>query len=44
MGGIKALVTSLDDLDEAAQGIGVGAVALAEFRLAASEAGVDRDR
>jgi len=44
VGGIKALTTSLDDLDEAAQGIGVSAVALSEFRLAASEAGVDSEK
>jgi hypothetical protein len=44
IGGIKTLTSTLDDLDEAAQGIGVSAVALAEFRLAAGEAGVKSEQ
>ncbi len=39
IGGVKALVGQLDDLSEAAQGLQVGAVALAEYRAAAREAG-----
>lgn len=38
--GIKHFTTSLDDLDEASQALGVSAVALAGFRRAAEESGV----
>lgn len=41
---IKNMIGSLDDLDEAAQGIGVTAVALADLRLAASESGVGAEK
>jgi len=44
IGGIKSLVSSFDDLDEAAQGAGVAAVALAEMRTAAGFAGVGAEK
>jgi uncharacterized protein YeeX (DUF496 family) len=44
IGGIKSLVGAFDDLDEAAQGAGVGAVALAEMRTAAGFAGVGAEQ
>ena len=37
---IRNTIAAIDDLDEAAQGLGVTAVALAEFRQAAQQAGV----
>lgn len=40
----KLIVGSLDDLSEAAQGVGVSAVALAELRQAAAFAGVDAEK
>ncbi len=42
--GFRALVGSIDDLDEAAQGLQIGATTLANFRQAAREAGVDADK
>jgi len=44
IGGIKSMVSAFDDLDEAAQGAGVGAVALAEMRTAAQFAGVGAEK
>lgn len=41
LGIVKDLAGALDDLDESAQGLGVSAIALAEFRIAAREAGLD---
>lgn len=38
--GIRSLVSAIDDLDEAAQGLGLTAVQLSNFRIAAGEAGV----
>jgi hypothetical protein len=40
LNGLRALVSSIDDLDEAAQGIGTTAVQLANLRQAALESGV----
>lgn len=42
--GFKSIVNGLDDLSEAAQGVGVSAVALAELRQAAAFAGVDAEK
>ena len=40
IGGLRSLVGEIDDLDEAAQGVGLTAVQLANLRQAAGEAGV----
>jgi hypothetical protein len=42
--GLKAVVGALDDLDEAAQGVGLTARSLAELRQAAIFAGVDSEK
>lgn len=42
--GFKAIVGSLDDLDEAAQAVGVTAVALSELRRSAVESGVSAEQ
>ena len=42
--GLKGAVTAIDDLAEAAAGVGVGAVALAELRSRAAEAGVEAEQ
>lgn len=42
--GFKSIIGALDDLSEAAQGVGVSAVALAELRQAAAFAGVDAEK
>ncbi len=44
IGGVKSLVGSIDDLDEAAQGLGTTAVALSELQLAAKESGVGSEQ
>jgi hypothetical protein len=42
--GIKSLTSALDDLDEAAQAVGLSAVALSEMRAAAVAAGLGSDK
>jgi hypothetical protein len=44
IGGIRSLVSAIDDLDEAAQGLGTTAVDLAAIRQAGTEAGVGADK
>lgn len=39
--GVRAFVGAIDDLSDTAEGLGVGAVALAEFRSKAAEGGVE---
>jgi hypothetical protein len=41
--GFRSLVSAIDDLDEAAQGLGTTAVELSNLRIAAGEAGVGAD-
>lgn len=42
--GFRRIVGALDDLDEASQALGVSAVALAEYRRAATESGVASEK
>jgi hypothetical protein len=42
--GFRRIVGALDDLDEASQALGVGAVALAEYRRAANESGIASEK
>lgn len=44
IGGFRQLVGAIDDLDEAAQGLGTTAVQLASIRRAATEAGVGAEK
>lgn len=44
LNGLKAIVSSIDDLADTAQGLGITAVELANFRIAAQEAGVGSEQ